>query len=185
MTQPGAGESRFAAVAVDAAGIPLFAAAILEPDEVIVGIWRPSAWYVPRRAARMVALLVAITVLGSSAAGAAGLPWGTAIVQVGSMLVVARVTAAILDWSSRWYVLTDRRVIRRRGVLSPTVFVSRLRDLRRIDLAADLGDRALGTGTVTFGTRTDGPYDAAWVMVARAADVHALVVDTKRRYGGN
>jgi uncharacterized membrane protein YdbT with pleckstrin-like domain len=185
VTEPVPGESRLAAVAVDAAGIPLFAAAILEPSEIIVGIWRPSAWYVPRRAARMTALLVAITVVGSSAAGAAGLPWGSAIVQVGAMLVVARVAAAILDWSSRWYVLTDRRVIRRRGVLSPTVFVSGLRDLRRVDLAADLGDRALGTGTVSFGTRPEGPYDAAWVMVPRAADVHALVVATKRRYGGN
>lgn len=181
---PHGGESRFAAVAVDAAGIPLFAAAILEPNEIIVGIWRPSPWYVPLRAARLVALVVAITVLGAAAAGAAGLPWGTSIVQVGAVLVLARVAAAILDWSSRWYVLTDRRVIRRRGVASPTVFVSSLRTLKRVDLARNATDRVLRTGTITFSTRADGPWDAAWVMVARPEEVHRLVLDTRRRYGG-
>ena len=88
MSEPQAGESRFAAVAVDAAGIPLFAAAILEPNEIIVGIWRPSPWYVPLRAARIVALIVAITLLGAAASGAAGLPWSAAIVRPTMFFVV-------------------------------------------------------------------------------------------------
>jgi hypothetical protein len=184
VSDPQAGESRFAAVAVDAAGIPLFAAAILEPNEIIVGIWRPSPWYVPLRAARLVALIVLVTLLGAAASGAAGLPWGAAVVQVGAALVLVRVAAAILDWSSRWYVLTDRRVIRRRGVVSPTVFVGSLRSLKRVDLARNATDRVLRTGTITFSTRPDGPWDAAWVMVARPDDVHRLVLDTRRRYGG-
>ena len=40
-----------------------------------------------------------------------------------------------------------------------------------------------GPGTVTFSTRTEGRWDAAWVMVPRAREVHGLVEATRRRYG--
>ena len=81
------------------------------------------------------------------------------------------------------YVLTDRRVLRRRGVLAPMVYSANLNALRRVELEQDRVDRLLRTGTVTFSTRTEGRWEAAWVMVPRAREVHELVEATRRRYG--
>ena len=99
------------------------------------------------------------------------------------MLVIARLGAAGAEWASRVYVLTDRRVLRRRGVLAPTVYSANLNALRRIELLQTGLDRTLRTGTVTFSTRHEGHYEAAWVMVSDAERVIALVEETRRRYG--
>jgi hypothetical protein len=44
-------------------------------------------------------------------------------------------------------------------------------------------DRALGTGSITFASGPGPGYDAAWIMLARPAEVLALVESTRRRYG--
>ena len=178
-----AGDAHLATAAVDAAGIPLFAASMLEPSEIIVGQWRPSAWFVLLRSARILIFIVLCTLLGAAGAGAAGLAWGSQLVQLGAILIVVRLAFAISDWSSRVYVLTDRRVLRRRGVLAPTVYSAELRNLRRIELVRSWWERLLGIGTVTFSARPEGPHDAAWLMVGRATEIHSLVLETKRRYG--
>ncbi|MBL9141413.1 MAG: PH domain-containing protein, partial [Phycisphaerae bacterium] len=128
-------------------------------------------------------VIVLATVVCATAAETAGVSWSGAVVQLGAMLIVARVVQVGLDWGSRLYVLTDRRVLRRRGVLSPTVYSGELRKLPRIELASSIWQRMCGVGTVTFSARLDGTHDAAWVMVARAREVHALVLETKQRYG--
>jgi hypothetical protein len=173
----------FATTAIEEDGVPLFAASMLEPAEIIVGVWRPSIVWIGLRSARGVALILVGTLLAAAAAGWAGQAWGSLALQAGSVLMIARAGAALAEWASRVYVLTDRRVLRRRGVLSPTVYSANLNALRRIELLQSGIDRALGTGTVTFSTRNEGRYDAAWLMVPRGADVIALVEETRRRYG--
>lgn len=175
--------ARFATAAVDAEGMPLFAAALLEPGEIIVGLWRPSLWFVPLRCARMVVVLALVTVLAATGAETAELAWSGAIVQLGALGIAGTITATALDWGSRAYVLTDRRVLRRRGVLVPSLYSCSLQRLKRIEVGGSIWQRLSGVGTLTFSARAEGPADAAWVMVARAAEVHALVLETKRRYG--
>ncbi len=176
-------DSLAATAAMDAAGIPLFAASMLEPTEIIVGLWRPSPWFMLLRSARSLLFIVLFTLVSATAAETSEVPWSGAVVQLGALLIVGRIVAVALDWGSRVYVLTDRRVLRRRGVLSPTVYSAELRKLRRIELTSSIWQRMLGLGTVTFSARTEGAHDAAWVMVARAAEIHALVLQTKQRFG--
>lgn len=176
------GTAAFGAAAVDEAGVPLFAAAMIEPGEVIVAVWRPSLAWIALRSVRAVALIACATLLAAAAAGWSGQAWSQPILQVGAVLALARAAAALAEWASRIYVLTDRRVLRRRGVLAPTVYSGNLNAIRRIELLQAGIDRALGTGTITFSSRAEGAYDAAWVMVPRAADVLATVEETRRRY---
>lgn len=178
-----AGSAAFGATAIDEAGMPLFAASMIEPGEVIVAVWRPSLAWIPLRAARGLAAIAAMTLLAAAAAGWAGQAWSALAIQAGVVLAVARAAAAAAEWASRVYVLTDRRVLRRRGVLAPTVYSGNLNALRRIELLRSGIDRALGTGTITFSARTEPGYDASWVMVPRAEEVLAKVEETRRRYG--
>jgi uncharacterized membrane protein YdbT with pleckstrin-like domain len=171
-----------ATAAVDAAGVPLFAVAILEPGEIIIGMWRPTAWYVPLRSARIVIGVALAAVATAGAAGSASLEWTTPIVQVAAALIVARVAWVMADWASRVYVLTDRRVMRRRGIVSPTIYQVPLQRLKRVDLAQSAPARLVGTGTVNFSQQSQGGYDAAWVLAPRAAELRQLVLDTRQRY---
>ena len=180
---PVAGRAAFATTAMEEAGVPLFAASMLEPGEIIVATFRPSLLWIALRSARGVLIALAAAALGAAASGWAGLGWETPIAQLGIAVAAARTAAAGAEWASRVYVLTDRRVLRRRGVLAPTVYSANLNALRRVELEQDRVDRLLRTGTVTFSTRTEGRWEAAWVMVPRAREVHELVEATRRRYG--
>lgn len=178
-----AGRAAFATTALEEAGVPLFAASMLEPAEIIVAVWRPSLAWIALRSARGVAAILAVTLLAAATASWAQQAWSSLILQVGFVLIVARLGAAGAEWASRVYVLTDRRVLRRRGVLAPTVYSANLNTLRRIELLQTGLDRTLRTGTVTFSTRHEGHYEAAWVMVPDAERVIAVVEETRRRYG--
>lgn len=172
-----------ATAAVDGEGVPLFAAALLEPGEIIVGMWKPALWYVVLRSARIVIALALIAVVAAATAGSAGLDWTTPIAQIVGTLIIVRIVWVMGDWMSRVYVLTDRRVMRRRGIVNPTIYQVELRRLRRVDVSQSLPARVLGTGTVTFSQKAEGPYDAAWVLVLHPHEVRQLVMDTKARYG--
>ncbi len=172
-----------ATAAVDAAGVPLFLASMIEPNEIIVGMWKPSPWFVALRSGRVVLLVAVVTAAGVMLAGGLAEPWGRELVQLGALAVAARVAYVIADWASRVYVLTDRRVLRRRGVISPTVYSQELRGLRRVQLERSAAEVCTGIGTVTFSCRDEGPHDAAWLMVANARELCELVRATKDRYG--
>jgi hypothetical protein len=171
-----------ATAVMDAAGVPLFAAAMLDPGEAIIGMWRPSLWYIPLRCARIVTGLVLAALAAAAASSAHELGWTGAIVQCAGLLIALRIGWVMLDWSSRIYILTDRRVLRRRGVINPTVYQVELRQLLRVDLVQSAPARLVGIGTVTFSSRSQGMYDAAWVLAPRAAELRDLVIETKRRY---
>jgi hypothetical protein len=173
----------FATTAVDAAGIPLFAAAMLEPSEIIIGTWRPHPAWIAFRAARTCTFAALIGAIGAAAAGAAGLAWAPAIGQAVALVVAARAVVALAEWASRMYVLTDRRVLRRRGLLSPTVYSAPLGSLRRVELVRSWSDRPFRTGTITFSTVPNPGYEAAWLMLARPDDVLAEIDRARRRYG--
>ena len=180
---PAAGRTAFATTAMDEAGVPLFAASMLEPGEIIVATFRPSLLWIALRSARGVILALALAGIAAAGSGWLQAGWELQVLQLGFAVAAARVAAGTAEWASRVYVLTDRRVLRRRGVLAPTVYSANLNALRRVELEQDRVDRLLRTGTVTFSTRTEGRWEAAWVMVPRAREVHELVEATRRRYG--
>jgi uncharacterized membrane protein YdbT with pleckstrin-like domain len=150
---------------------------IYEPGERVLAVGRPFAWWV---------LLVALEVVVLVAAGAAAAAGDQAAAYAALAAVVVIfgfVIARYLAWISRVWVLTDRRVIARSGILNRTqaaVLLERVQDcsLTRPFLAsmiADYGVLKLETAGVHSQERvTEGLQEIA---VTGASRFYAQLTD--------
>jgi uncharacterized membrane protein YdbT with pleckstrin-like domain len=87
---------------------------ILEPDEKVLLATRPLFLWEP-----VVLLDIALFVLALYFSGV-GLAPLTILCLIGFVLLLLWLLVRWIPWSAKWYVLTDRRVITRRGVLNRT-----------------------------------------------------------------
>ena len=140
-------------------------------DERVILAIRPSLWY---------ALLArAETLLGLAIAAAAG-RWlaerGSALFRLDPRIPVAMCMAAVamvliwllLDWSTHLFVLTNRRVVRRVGIVRRLTTEAPITNLQSVSIAKSLRERVFGLGTLLFNT-AGGPAPTggfAWVMIA-------------------
>ena len=94
---------------------------------------------------------------------------------------------AILEWASRLYILTNRRVMRIRGVFNVNLFECSLLKIENTDVTLSWFERLFGLGTVSFATAGTGPYETSWTCVARPLEVHEQVraaINRARGLGG-
>jgi uncharacterized membrane protein YdbT with pleckstrin-like domain len=87
-----------------------------------------------------------------------------------------------LEWLSRIYVLTDRRIIRLQGVLRVHMFESALKQLQHTEVYLSLRERVFGLGTIGFATAGTAFAEAHWQMVAKPFEVHQIIRKTIERY---
>lgn len=154
----------------------LLPADLLDGDEIIILAIKPSPWYVLVRSVRFLIVLgVFAYVAWWAAARIMWLETGM-IIQGATLLAIGRVFMAFLGWVSRLYVLTNRRIMRVRGVRTVDMHACPLIKLRRAELVAGPAERAVGLGTIAFET-TALEIDplATWEHVSRPADVQAQV----------
>ncbi len=82
---------------------------------------------------------------------------------------------ATLQWVSRLYVLTNRRVLRLRGVLDVVLFECPLHKIQNTWLTLSLAERLTRVGTITLqtagGSATSGGT-ASWRLISRPLEVH-------------
>lgn len=83
--------------------------------------------------------------------------------------ILLRFAWAALEWVTRLYVLTDRRLITVAGVLRQGVSDLPLTRIQHVTLHKSLRERVFGLGTLAFATAGTGGYDAAWRMLDRPA----------------
>ena len=88
-----------------------------------------------------------------------------------------------LEWWSRIYILTDRRIIRQKGAIRPSVFSAKLIDMKHTSVFRRLREQALGLGSIGFATTGSDVFDAFWVMIRDPFTVHKTVVEAIKRYG--
>ena len=160
----------------------------IEDGEVVILAVKPSRWFVLLVSWPL--LLLAAVVAG--AAYLAGEALGTAVNQrlvalLFSAVACARLTAACFQWQGRLYVLTDRRVIRLRGMFREELWQCPLRGLGGIHLSATLLERLFGVGSLLF-ERNDGrgSVEGEWIHLADPKEVHRLVQEawSRTRTGG-
>ena len=99
---------------------------VLEPGERVVLATKPLALWLP--VAILIALLWAYALYAWASGGTASLTLG--VVLAVALSVVAG--AAWLRWRARWYILTDRRILARSGVLNrvqSAILLERLQDV--------------------------------------------------------
>ena len=102
--------------------------------------------------------------------------------MAGLAIVAGRVFWECLEWLSRVYVLTDKRVIRVAGVLRVSVFEAGLQQVQHSEVYLSLRERLFALGTIGFATAGSAITEAYWQMVANPLEVHRAVVNALRRY---
>ena len=164
---------------VTPAGQEAVPAHLLDGGEVVILAIKPSPWFVLIRSLRWLAVLAVLALLIQ---GFPEAPRGFLVAT--QALIVASIVVIVLNalqWVSRLYVLTNRRIMRFRGVLKVEIFHTPLANLTGATLRIAPYERLLRVGTLYF----DGPdvpsHSTRWVHLGRADEVHRTITETLRR----
>lgn len=158
--------------------------ALLGDGEIVIGVYRPSLWYV---------LLWPLGSLLFIAGLVFALAWLTQFnwanwsdmqaFGLGMIFAGIRLGWQFLDWANRLYVLTDRRVIRRRGVFQVDVFEARLDRIQQTSVLQLVRERIFGLGSIAFATAGTSRLEAYWEAVRSPFEVQKTVLEAIDRYG--
>ena len=157
--------------------------AVLQPDEIIILLLRPSPLYIVLSS---LGTLIAAAVIGLVLAYSAQFEWSpwtdthAAVFAVG--LASMRLGWAWLDWINHAYMLTDRRVVARRGVLRTSLSEAPLARIQNTIVVQSLRERVCFLGTIGFATAGRGTFDAFWESVAVPFEVHRRVLEAIERH---
>lgn len=163
--------------------VPQALQSALSPGEIVVLVLKPSPLYIALSSLGTLvsaALLACILAYLSRFAWA---PWteGHAL-AIGATVAAGRLVAAAIDRQFHFYMLTDRRVLTRRGVLRTVLHETPLSRIQNTIVVQSLRERLFGLGTLGFATAGRGTFDAYWETIARPFVVHRTVLETIERY---
>lgn len=155
---------------------------LLDGGETVFFAVKPSAWFVLIVSARWLAAAVVLGVLSYTV-----IPthYATYAFQAAVLLAVVRLSWATFEWVARIYLLTNRRVMSIRGVMSAEIYAAPLHTIERAEVFATPGERLFRVGSVVFESETMGR--GAWEIVARPVEMHERLQHAIRRArgGGN
>jgi len=162
----------------------LLPAELLQGGEIVVFVKKPSLWYVLLESLRSLGLLMIVFLLVLWAYNR-GYNIGMAhrdLFLLAAGLGGVRLFWQFLEWLSRVYVLTDRRVIRVKGVLRVQVFETSLQQIQHTHTTFSLRERFFGLGSIHMATAGTAANDLSWVMLANPLETHRVLVRTLNRY---
>jgi len=151
-------------------------ARLLDEGETVILAIKPSLWFVLFSSARVVGLMVLVMGLTPYFAGkfdGEGI-WRSIMYWAG-VLAALRLAYAFLEWMSRLYVLTDRRVMRIKGVFNVDVFECHLTRIQNTFLTLALHERVFRLGSIQFATAGTGAIEAAWLNINDPLKIHETV----------
>lgn len=161
----------------------LLPADLLQPGEIIILLLKPSPWYILLAPLATITAMVILVLLTAQLNNWMSIGISQRdLFLLGVALVGVRLFWQFLEWLSRIYVLTDRRVIRVKGVLRVQVFETPLKTIQHTYALFSLRERLFGLGTMAFATAGTAFIEATWEMVARPLQVHKQIVQTLERY---
>jgi len=169
--------------ALDAKAALLLPAQLLQPGEIIILALKPSPLMIVLEPLKQLTVIAFAAAICATAAQYLGRPeLATRVLLGGLAIITARIFWECLEWLSRVYVLTDRRVIRVAGVLRVAVFEAALEQVQHTEVLLSLRERLFSLGTIAFSTAGTATSEAYWRMVVNPLDVHRTIVQTLRRY---
>lgn len=138
------------------------------PDELLVTGERVLAHEHPHPKMLVVPALVFLVVLGAAAYLGAFIShqtWHTygwwALVVLGLALIVWFTVAPLLRWMSTHFVITNRRVLVREGVLTRVGFEIPMNRITSVHFRQTVFERMLGCGTLSVESASEEPLDFA------------------------
>jgi len=160
---------------------------ILHDGEIVILAMRPSPLFILLTS--LGGLMVIVTFTLALALLAVTTPWifwqQEEAYLLGGILIFARLGWQGLEWFNRVYVLTDRRIITRAGVLRVSVYEAQLKFIQHTTVLRRIRERIFGLGTIGFATAGSDVFDTFWVMIRQPFTVQKIVVDAINRYGSH
>jgi len=155
----------------------------LQDGEAVILAVKPSRWFVLLGSWPWLALAAIVAGWAYLAAGRGSGPIDEKMVAlVCSAVACSRVTVGCFQWQGRWYVLTNRRVLRFRGVFRQDVDQCALKDIGEVYLTATLPERLVSVGSLWFEQPAEKDGQAAgWQHLAQPREVRQAVVEAWRR----
>jgi len=150
---------------------------LLDGGEVVELKIKPSLWFILFASFRMLlamGLIVALSYPLSRVLDPVGLS-RPLLLKVAMALAGARLAIATLQWVSRIYVLTNRRVMRIRGIFNVDIFECQLSRIQNTFMRLTLYERLFALGTIGFATAGTGGIEASWENVNHPLEIHERV----------
>ncbi len=157
--------------AVDAMLVP---ADLLGGDESIILAIKPSLWFIAFDSATWAVVMLCMVACASWLAETIAISEARFMSAVLALLGL-RVVVAVLRWVARSYVLTNRRIMRLRGVLRPDVFECPLVNIRNTTVSTSFPEALTGLGTINFIITTPENRLGVWRNVSDPQRVHAEI----------
>lgn len=145
----------------------LLAGQVLQDGEIVQIIIKPSRWFIVINSLLFcTGVIVIVSLLHLSR----WQPLGTlsASVQLGILLCAARLMWSVLQWSGRYYLLTNLRIIRLSGVFDVEIHSIPLRKVSSVKLYRTISERLLNKGSLEIAGQ-DFPM-IFWQTISRPAD---------------
>lgn len=148
---------------------------LLDGGEIVLLAIKPSMWFLGLVSARWLVAATAAMLLAPWLSRLVPALEPRVVVQTALLIAVLRLVAALLQWSSRWYILTNRRVLSYHGVLQVNLFEAPLVQVRNTYVRVRQIERLCGAGSIGFSSQGSRRIDAWWDHVADPQEVHARV----------
>jgi len=159
---------------------------LISEDEKVIFAVKPSLWTVVFLSLRttIIGFFIAALTLWLGPMMHLG-RLSTFIVEACGAAILARFGFAVLQWVSRSYVLTDRRVIRIRGVFTIDIFQCALTKIQNTFLVLTLPQRILHLGNIEFTTPGTGSVEAIWRHLKHPLDIHKQLINAMNAAANN
>lgn len=153
----------------------LFSRHILRDGEVILLILKPSIFFIVLSMLRFAAFIFIVMI--ASVLFDDRLPGEPrTIIEVGAVLLAARLMWASMQWMGRLYILTDMRIVTLSGVLTLSIFDCPLRKVARTRLLYTMRERICRLGSLEI-IPSDETYPIGiWQMIARPIAINDQIV---------
>ena len=154
---------------------------LLDDGEQIILAIKPSMWLIAFNSAKIIGLIVFIIAGMRFFRIELGYSVQERIYQFGAIIIIVQLIISFLQWMSRLYILTDRRVIRIRGVFNVDVFEAPLNKIQNTFLTLAIHERLFGLGSIHFTTAGTAAIEATWKNINRPLEIHEIVRSAIRK----
>jgi uncharacterized membrane protein YdbT with pleckstrin-like domain len=157
---------------------------LLQPGETVILLLKPSLLFVPLASVSSLLGIAMVTFFFAWLERRfPALPGSDHMfIALGILCGAVRLLWQVLEWITRIYVLTDRRIIRRKGVVRVSVFECPLGNVQQTAVLQSLRERVFFLGTLCFATAGAASFIALWQYVANPFEVQRTVADAIERY---
>lgn len=172
---------RLAAANSDSRGVKPLAAVDLVPEhlldggEIVIFAIKPSLWLILFSSMRWLLILACVIALSPWLSTVIPGAQRAIIVKAALALAAARLGFAVMDWVARLYVLTNRRVMRIRGIFNVNLFECSLQRIQNTAMSLTWYERIFSLGSIHFATAGTTGYEATWQTVPNPMAVHEQI----------